>query len=285
MKTTVRLNTFETNSSSMHSFTVTNIQKTDPTRWEKHHIKDYTKDIVDQSIYYNYFSFDYYNDGQPFYIVYDLEDLSFLRRPLKYLRTLEGKCAYAIAQLCTGAPDNEYDWNDIRHRMKDEEYNNSIIQGIVDIIKKHNVYFEGFSLPDARATEVDDMCGCHLDDYLFCQYLDKKVEELTKQKEKLEKKFFRINPHNTKTWHKVYDELIDVQHNIDRYACEELIPFYGYCGSYDALKNFLKDANITLEEFLCNPEIQVIVDGDEYCDFKDMIYNGLIDPNVKIYTY
>ena len=52
MKTSVRLNTFETNSSSMHSFTVTNNQKTDPKRWEKHHIKDYTKDIVDRSINY-----------------------------------------------------------------------------------------------------------------------------------------------------------------------------------------------------------------------------------------
>lgn len=62
--------------------------------------------------------------------------------------------------------------------------------------------------------------------------------------------------------------------------------FYGdidhqSCG---LLAHFLSKENITLEEFLINPKYTVIIDGDEYCVFFDMINTGLIDSSqLKIY--
>ena len=43
------------------------------------------------------------------------------------------------------------------------------------------------------------------------------------------------------------------------------------------LKSFIQDHDITLEEFLTNEKYQIIVDGDEYCYFDEMIKSGLID--------
>lgn len=43
------------------------------------------------------------------------------------------------------------------------------------------------------------------------------------------------------------------------------------------LKSFIRDHDITLEEFLTNEKYQIIVDGDEYCYFDEMIKSGLID--------
>lgn len=43
------------------------------------------------------------------------------------------------------------------------------------------------------------------------------------------------------------------------------------------LKSFIRDHKISLEEFLTNEKYQIIVDGDEYCYFDEMIKSGLID--------
>lgn len=44
-----------------------------------------------------------------------------------------------------------------------------------------------------------------------------------------------------------------------------------------ALKGWLENNNITLEEFLINPRYAVICDGDEYCTFDKLIDLGLIN--------
>ena len=43
------------------------------------------------------------------------------------------------------------------------------------------------------------------------------------------------------------------------------------------LKSFIRDHEISLEEFLTNEKYQIIVDGDEYQYFDEMIKSGLID--------
>lgn len=55
----------------------------------------------------------------------------------------------------------------------------------------------------------------------------------------------------------------------------------------DILSGFLEKENITITEFLKNKRYIVIVDGDEYCIYKDMKKNGLInmDNIEKEYTY
>lgn len=45
----------------------------------------------------------------------------------------------------------------------------------------------------------------------------------------------------------------------------------------DILTGFLEKENITITEFITNKRYVVIVDGDEYCIYKDMKRNGLIN--------
>lgn len=63
---------------------------------------------------------------------------------------------------------------------------------------------------------------------------------------------------------------------------------WGYKTGYvdeDILTGFLKKENITITEFLKNKRYIVIVDGDEYCIYKDMKRCGLINANNIEYEY
>lgn len=53
----------------------------------------------------------------------------------------------------------------------------------------------------------------------------------------------------------------------------------------DILTGFLREENITIEEFLKNKRYIVIVDGDEYCIYKDMKEHGLINTNNIVREY
>lgn len=46
------------------------------------------------------------------------------------------------------------------------------------------------------------------------------------------------------------------------------------------LQGWMKQYNFTLEDFITDPHYVVIVDGDEYCIWKDMIKLGLIDKHI-----
>jgi hypothetical protein len=48
----------------------------------------------------------------------------------------------------------------------------------------------------------------------------------------------------------------------------------------ECLQGWMKQYNFTLEDFITNPHYVVIVDGDEYCIWKDMIKLGLANANV-----
>lgn len=47
----------------------------------------------------------------------------------------------------------------------------------------------------------------------------------------------------------------------------------------DILSPFLKAENVSLREFLTNKKYVVIVDGDEYCIWKDLKRSGLVNEN------
>ena len=57
------------------------------------------------------------------------------------------------------------------------------------------------------------------------------------------------------------------------------VPYFGYAEDYGMLKSFLKERNITLEEFITNKKYVIIVDGDEYCVWDGMKKSGLINMN------
>lgn len=57
---------------------------------------------------------------------------------------------------------------------------------------------------------------------------------------------------------------------------------FGYAenAGFDA---WLKDNNITLEEFLVSNKYAIVVDGDEYNIFRDLVECGVIDPDIKVF--
>ena len=54
---------------------------------------------------------------------------------------------------------------------------------------------------------------------------------------------------------------------------------YGYVDhqSNGLLQAFLEEHNISLEDFIFNDRYMVVIDGDEYCVFNNMLAVGLID--------
>jgi len=56
-------------------------------------------------------------------------------------------------------------------------------------------------------------------------------------------------------------------------------PFYGYVDhqSMDLLTSFLRNNDVTLEDFIFNDKYVVIIDGDEYCVFERLDRCGLLD--------
>lgn len=56
---------------------------------------------------------------------------------------------------------------------------------------------------------------------------------------------------------------------------------HGNIGTDDhMLWDWLKEANVTLEEFLLNKNIMVIVDGDEYCIWSDLKRKGIVSDGI-----
>lgn len=66
------------------------------------------------------------------------------------------------------------------------------------------------------------------------------------------------------------------------YPSEKRISFLeiGYNDGAGLLENFLKETGITEEKLIFNPKYFIVVDGDEYCIFHDMMNRGIIF-NVK----
>ena len=58
---------------------------------------------------------------------------------------------------------------------------------------------------------------------------------------------------------------------------------FGYAEN-TGFDTWLKNNNITLEEFITSNKYAVVVDGDEYDIFTDMIKCGIIREDIKIYT-
>lgn len=51
------------------------------------------------------------------------------------------------------------------------------------------------------------------------------------------------------------------------------------------LKNFLKSHNISLKEFITNKRYVIIVDGDEICEWGEIVHSGLIDLDAIVEQY
>ena len=65
--------------------------------------------------------------------------------------------------------------------------------------------------------------------------------------------------------------LTEIKYPKERWSDKDT-PYYGYVDHQSAglLKSFLKQNNITLEEFIFNDKYMVVIDGDEYCVFNTL---------------
>lgn len=169
-------------------------------------------------------------------------DLIFGRSPFEVLDTFERKLAYAIASFCNSS---------------DPEATAKYGAEFDRIAKKYIPDFEGFSFDEIHETI----------------YLDKDGNEIpwtkliwTRKKGTKENKHYYYDEN---------DELIEAKKTDEEYVYND----YGDIDHQSAglLQSFLAKEKITLEEFLTNKKYVVIIDGDEYYVFEEMINANLID--------
>ena len=88
-----------------------------------------------------------------------------------------------------------------------------------------------------------------------------------------------------KTVNIIVPEIDDYDYEKHEYK-EEKVPFYGDIDhqSLGVFQGFLNKYHLTHKQFLENPNIEVVIDGDEYCYLYDMVDLGIIDKNsIEIY--
>lgn len=76
--------------------------------------------------------------------------------------------------------------------------------------------------------------------------------------------------------HGIHEELNYWTDDEDDWKRYEIIST-GYAEDYGMIGTFLKEENISIEEFLLNKKYIIIVDGDEYCIWGSMKESGIIN--------
>lgn len=245
MKYQIRKGCFETNSSSMHSLIMTK--------------KNSNVCLTQQEIRDEYFLDEEWNKGKNT-ICLDKYGNSFGRSPFSVLTTFRDKLTYAIAEYCG---DNY----SIDSYLKAEETFDEIFRPLI-----------------IRLTGADDVNI----DYMFETrefyiYSDKNTEYLDEAEEApYDKCVHREDWKRGEPWFEDND--------VDGRPIEKAyfdVPDFGSIDhqSKGCLKGFLKSNNLSLEDYLTRKDIVVIITGDEYSTFSDMILCGLIDVNNIVTQY
>lgn len=237
MKYQIRKSVWESNSSSMHSLIVT--KKNSNVRMTQQEIRD------------EYYLDKEWNKGKNI-ICLDKYDNDFGRSPFSVLTTFRDKLTYAIAEYCG---DNY----SIDSYLKAEETFDEIFRPLI-----------------IRLTGVDDVNI----DYMFETrefyiYSDKNIEYLDEAEEvSYEKRVHRDDWKRGEDYYESYD--------VDGRPIEKAyfdVPDFGLIDhqSKGLLKRFLKDNNLSLEDYLIRKDVVVIITGDEYSTLSDMFECGLIN--------
>lgn len=250
MKYQIRKSCFETNSSSMHSLVVTkknsNVRMTQEEirdefyldkDWYKEHHKNDEKEIVDIDLWHN----------------------DFGRSPFTVLSSFEDKLSYAIAEYCG---DN--------YRMK-------------SYIEAENIFDIIFRPLVIRLIGCDEIEWGKWDDRHFVVYSNDKAEYFDEFEEVPYEKLIHIDKSERNNFSD--DDIIyGGYRNIDKDGrhIEDAwfdVPDFGSIDhqSSGLLKKFLKNSNLSLEDYLVRKDVIVVIDGDEYCELDNLIKCGLIN--------
>ena len=258
MKYQIRKGCFETNSSSMHSLIVT--KKNSNVRMTQEEIRDEF-----------YLNEDWYKDrrknNEEEIVKIDPWDNEFGRSPFTVLSSFRDKLAYAIAEYCG---DN--------YRM--ESY-----------LKAEETFDEVFKPLLIRLIDCDDVEWDKWDNRYFVVYSDDNAEFFDEFKEAPYEKLIYIDKLDRDKYSE--DDMIRGGYrNVDKdgRSVEDAwfdVPDFGSIDhqSSGLLKCFLRDKNISLEDYLVRKDIVVIIDGDEYCELDKLIDCGLINKDSIVLRY
>ena len=245
----IRKGCLETNSSSMHSLIVT--KKNENVRMTQEEIRH--EFYLDEDWYKE----QHKNDDEEI-VKIDPWDNEFGRSPFTVLTTFNDKLSYAIAEYCG---DN---------------------YRIASYLKAENVFDEVFKPLLIKLIGCDDVEWDKWDDRHFIIYSNSgdyfdEVEEVDHSE------LLLIGSDEINSIKKE-DRIYDIYKNVskDGRKIEEAwfdVPDFGSIdhASSGLLKRFLKDNNLSLEDYLVRKDIVVVIDGDEYCELSSLIECGLIN--------
>lgn len=249
MKYQVRKSCFESNSSSMHSLIIT--KKNSNVRMTQEEIRD--EFYLDEDWYKE----QHKNDEEEI-VKIDPWDNEFGRSSFNVLVTFGDKLAYAVAEYC----GNNY--------------------SIKSYLESEKVFDEMFKPLLIKLIGCDDVEWDKWDDRYFIIYSNSgdyfdEVEEVDHSE------LLLIGSDEINSIKKE-DRIYDIYKNVskDGRKIEEAwfdVPDFGTIdhASSGLLKRFLKDNNLSLEDYLVRKDVVVIITGDEYSTLSDMFKCGLIN--------
>lgn len=249
MKYQVRKSVWESNSSSMHSLVVT--KKNSNVRMTQEEIRDEF-----------YLNEDWYKErhknNEEEIVKIDPWDNEFGRSPFNVLVTFIDKLAYAIAEYC----GNNY--------------------SIESYIKGEKTFDEMFRPLLIRLIGCDDVEWDRWDDRPFEIYVGS-GDNLDEVEQVPYNKLIYVDKDERKDLSE--DDLVRGMYknvDIDGRPIEEAwfdIPKFGSIdhASSGLLKRFLKDNNLSLEDYLVRKDVVVVITGDEFSTLSDMFECGLIN--------
>lgn len=193
-------------------------------------------------------------------------DNEFGRSPFNVLVTFKDKLAYAVAEYC----GNNY--------------------SIKSYVKGEKTFDEVFRPLLIRLIGCDDIEWDRWDDRPFEIYVDG-GDNLDEVEEVPYDKLIYVDKSERKDLSE--DNLIRGRYknvDIDGRLIEEAwfdVPKFGEIDhqSMGLLKRFLKDNNLSLEDYLVRKDIITVITGDEFSTFTDMVTCGLIDVNNIVTQY
>ena len=248
MKYQVRKGCFESNSSSMHSLVVT--KKNSNIRMTQEEIRD---EFYLNEDWYK----EHHKNDEKEVVEIDPWDNEFGRSPFNVLVTFRDKLAYAVAEYC----GNNYS---IKSYLESEKIFDEMFRPLlIRLIGCDEIEWDRW---DDTSFEIYVGGGDNLDEVEEVPY-DKLIYVDKNEREDLSK-----------------DDLVRGMYknvDIDGRPIEEAwfdVPKFGGIDHQSAglLKRFLKDNNLSLEDYLVRKDVVVIIDGDEYCELKNLINCGLI---------
>lgn len=249
MKYQIRKSVWESNSSSMHSLVVT--KKNSNVRMTQEEIRDEF-----------YLNEDWYKDrhknDEKEIVEIDPWDNEFGRSPFDVLVTFRDKLAYAVAEYC----GNNYS---IKSYLEADKTFEDVFESL--LIRLIGCDEVKWGKTDYRHFEIYTDGGDYLDEVEEVPY-EKLVYVDNPEKEGLTEDDLvgRCYRNTDKDGRKIEDAWFDV-------------PDFGSIDHQSAglLKRFLKDNNLSLEDYLIRKDIVVVITGDEYSTLSDMFECGLIN--------